>query len=309
MEAFITRQPNQNINGILSFVDVNNFHSDTTNSVTKKIRSFYEADPFPNYEEFDSIGSFYEKARKGIYTRMLDEQIPLNVKILEIGCGTGQLSMYLAHSQRQIVGVDLSLNSLKLASEFKQKNGINNVTLIHADIFNMPFMENSFDFVICKGVLHHTFNCKKAFEQVVKLIKPGGFIILGLYNTYGRLPTWLRKQFYNFFPQKIGKIDYVLKNFAKSDAKRRSWILDQYANPHETWHSADEVLQWFKENKLDYINAIPKITFSEQFTENEKLFQKHDVGNKLEHLIIQIGWIFSISREGALFDIIGRKNK
>jgi len=308
MEDYFKREPENCIDGIVSFFRQGSSNGNSLNPVTKKINEFYEANPFPNYEGYDSLASFYEKAKQGVYGKMLDEQIPLNVRILEVGCGTGQLSNFLAHSRREVVASDLCLNSLKLANEFKLKNGINNVTFVHADIFDLPFREKAFDLVVCKGVLHHTYDCKEAFRRISELVRPGGFMVIGLYNKYGRIPTWLRKQSYRISPNSIGKIDYVLKNLAEGGAKRRAWILDQYSNPNETWHSVDEVLKWFGECGFSFVNGIPKITFSESFSENERLFAKHPQGNRIEHFLIQLSWIFTISREGALFDIIGRKN-
>jgi ubiquinone/menaquinone biosynthesis C-methylase UbiE len=307
IDELFVKQPLKMTDGIYSFVDRDSVANVHSNPVTRKINEFYEQNPFPNYEEYDSLSTFYEKASKGIYAKMLDEQIPLNVKILESGCGTGQLSVFLSKGQRTVVGQDLCLNSLRLANNFKTKYGIPNLELVHADIFDLPFREGEFDFVISKGVLHHTFDCKKAFECIARLVKPGGFIIIGLYNKYGRIPSWLRKQVYKIIPHSVDKLDYVLKNFAQGDQKRNSWILDQYSNPHETWHSADEVLGWFGEYGFEYVNSVPKITLSETFTVNEKLFRKHNAGSHAGRLAAQLLWIFTISREGALFDIIGRK--
>jgi len=64
--------------------------------VTDEIKAFYEQSPFPNYDDLDSAASLREKASKGIFARLLDEQLPYDAKILEAGCGTGQLSNFLA---------------------------------------------------------------------------------------------------------------------------------------------------------------------------------------------------------------------
>ncbi len=60
--------------------------------VTEKIRAFYEQTPFPDYDEFDNVASFVEKARRGVFAKLLDEQIPFLSRVLECGCGTGQLT-------------------------------------------------------------------------------------------------------------------------------------------------------------------------------------------------------------------------
>ncbi|MBM4269877.1 MAG: hypothetical protein FJ144_25295 [Deltaproteobacteria bacterium] len=59
--------------------------------VTEIVKEFYEESPFPNYDEHDSIRSLIDKSRNGIYARRLNEAIPFNGTVLEVGCGTGQL--------------------------------------------------------------------------------------------------------------------------------------------------------------------------------------------------------------------------
>src|SRR5262249_28591077 len=57
--------------------------------VTETVKAFYEETPFPNYDDFDSVGSLAEKARQGVFARLLDEQVPPSARVLEVGCGTG----------------------------------------------------------------------------------------------------------------------------------------------------------------------------------------------------------------------------
>ena len=59
------------------------------------VKSFYEENPFPNYDDIDSEWSLREKAEQGVFARLLDDQLPANAKVIEIGCGTGQLSNFL----------------------------------------------------------------------------------------------------------------------------------------------------------------------------------------------------------------------
>ena len=92
--------------------------------VTDTVRAFYEENPFPNYDDVDSVFRLAQKAEAGFFARMLNEQIPQNARVLEIGCGTGQLSNYLGSmGSRAVFGTDLCLNSLRLAEKFRRENG------------------------------------------------------------------------------------------------------------------------------------------------------------------------------------------
>ena len=83
------------------------------------MKSFYETNPFPNYDDLDSRESLASKARRGVFARLLDEQIPADSLVLEVGCGTGQLTNFLGMAwNRTVFGSDLCLNSLRLANRF-----------------------------------------------------------------------------------------------------------------------------------------------------------------------------------------------
>ena len=63
---------------------------------TDTVRRFYEHAPFPGYPPRDSLDSLRARAERSPFARLLDQAIPLDAGILEIGCGTGQMSLYLA---------------------------------------------------------------------------------------------------------------------------------------------------------------------------------------------------------------------
>lgn len=275
--------------------------------VTESVKAFYEKTPFPNYDDLDSTASLRQKAEKGIFARLLDEQIPYNAKILEVGCGTGQLSNFLASTWgRTVVGIDLCFNSLKLAQDFKKKNSINNVTFAQMNLFKPAFQKESFDFVISNGVLHHTSNPYLGFQSISKLVKRGGFIIIGLYNKYGRLQTDLRRFVFKLSGNRFKFIDPHLREDI-SGGKKTAWFMDQYKNPHESKHTIGEVLKWFRETGFEFMNSIPKSIATETFSKNEELFITHAAGGNIDHFLAQAKLIFSGGKEGGFFIMIGKK--
>ena len=71
---------------------------DSKEDVTQRIKAFYEENPFPNYDDFDSAGSLIDKARRACFAKLLDDQIPYGARVIKCGCGTGssQLSLHRA---------------------------------------------------------------------------------------------------------------------------------------------------------------------------------------------------------------------
>ena len=278
---------------------------------TKKVTDFYSKTPFPNYKDNDDKQTILDKGNRNILARKFKNFIGFKKNVLEVGCGTGQLSIYFSiGSNNNIVGFDPTLDSLKLAKNFAIKNEISNIDFVNADIFDDVLIDNYFDFIWCNGVLHHTKDPYKAFQIVSKSLKKEGYILVGLYNKIGRLRTILRKYMSKLFGVKFIEIfDPTLKNLKVSDEERKSWIQDQYFHPIESLHTLDEVLKWFKNNNIEYINSIPSSDF--EFSQNyDELFKKNSVGTFYSRIINQIFMIFNrLGSDGGLFVVIGKKNK
>ena len=147
--------------------------------VTERVRAFYESYPFPDYEGFESPQDLMANARRGIYPKMLDDELPLGVRVLDAGCGTGQLAIFLSLAHRAVIGADLSFCSLTEGRRFKERFGLTGVSFIQMDVFAPSFRAGSFDFVLCNGVLHHTAAPERA-PRTMREMSPGGFKRLGV---------------------------------------------------------------------------------------------------------------------------------
>src|SRR5260370_5634430 len=167
--------------------------------VTHSIKSFYEENPFPNYDDLDSSAALRQKAERGVFARLLDEQIPFGAKILEVGCGTGQLSNFLRMSWlRTVIGADLCLNSLKLAQRFREENQIENVAFLHMHLFKPAFKPESFDVLVSNGVLHHTGDPFLGFQTISRLLKIVGICVIRLYKNYSPLTPYCLRFLFSF---------------------------------------------------------------------------------------------------------------
>ena len=295
-------------NNILIFEKNNNF--------SKLIDEFYSADPFPNYNEDDNKLSLLNKGNKNIIAKKIKKEIGFGNKILEVGSGTSQLSQYFAlGTNNEVVAFDVAYDSLKLGSQFSIKNNIKNINFINGDIFDEIFELNYFDLVWCSGVLHHTKDPKAGFSQIIKYLRKNGYIVIGLYNLYGRFFTKIRQLIYKKLPKYFKKTFIVffdpylrsLKDKTKNRLKINSWIKDQYEHPHESSHTIDEVLNWFSQENITFINSIPATNFESKI--NSKILNKTTKGTFFERTFNQLSMIFnSFGKEGGLFVVIGKKN-
>jgi SAM-dependent methyltransferase len=274
--------------------------------VTEIVKEFYEETPFPNYDGLDSRDSLRRKARGGVFACLLDEQIAHSATVLEVGCGTGQMTNFLGMGWGRVcIGTDLCMNSLCLAKDFRDRFSINNAHFVQINLFRPPFKEGAFDIVISNGVLHHTSDCALAFRSISPLVKPGGFIIIGLYNWLGRLPTLWRRWLIEQFGEAGTLLDHRLRGKAKS-ARREAWFMDQYRHPHETKHSIDEVLAWFDAARFDFMSCIPTIG-DEEFSDDMRLFEPHPPGRFLDRLSTELEMLLSGGADGGLYIMVGRK--
>jgi SAM-dependent methyltransferase len=104
--------------------------------------------------------------------------------VLDVGCGMGRFAEVAASHGAHVVGVDLSV-----AVDAAQRNlgGLPNTAFLQADVFDLPFRPGSFDLIYSIGALHHTPDTRAAFDNLPKLLKPGGRIAIWVYSSERRL--------------------------------------------------------------------------------------------------------------------------
>ena len=138
---------------------------------------------------WDSFAKKYDKNRKKSGTneayknlfKMFKEDVAEATKLLEAATGTGLISLQLSSLVSEITAIDLSPEMLKIAKEKAKQQAITNITFDEGDICNLSFPDNSFDAVIASNVLHLLFEPYKAMQEVRRVVKPGGTVILPTY--------------------------------------------------------------------------------------------------------------------------------
>ena len=279
---------------------------DSNDARTKRVREFYERAPFPGYPERDSIEWLRARAERSQFARMLDRAIPGDATIIDVGCGTGQMALYLARGNRRVVGADLTRASLRLASAAARRFGLDGaVTFVQMDL-NRPGLRNgAFDVVYSSGVLHHTPDPLAAFSRIARLARPGGWIVLGLYNAFARVPLRVRRAVARLSGYRWTLFDPVLRDRRNEPARREAWLRDQYQHPEEHRHTVGEVQRWFAQNGIEYVRTYPSSLLS---VDSDELFASCDDAWAPEQWLAQLGWMKTLGHEGGLFVTVGRRS-
>src|SRR5258707_12969604 len=230
---------------------------------TDAVRRFYERKPFPGYRPRESLASLRARAERSKFARLLDEAIPGDARIVEIGCGTGQMSLYLARADRLVIGADLTRASLLLGQDAALRFGLARVQFVETDLRRPGLRAGAFDVVYASGVLHHTPNPRASFARIATLARPGGIIVVGLYTAFERIPLRLRRLVARISGYRWIPFDPVLRERDGEPARREAWLRDQYLHPQEHRHTLGEVQNWFSENGVEYVRSYPNAPIRE----------------------------------------------
>ena len=271
---------------------------------TEIVRRFYEASPFPGYAPYETLQSLRVKAQRSDFARLLDRAIPGDARVVEIGCGTGQMCLYLARADRMVIGADVARAALVLGASAARRFGLDAVQFVETDLQRPALRAGSFDVVYCSGTLHHTPNPRASFARLASLARPGGMIVLGLYNTLARIPLRLRRLIAVSTGFRLVPFDPVLRDRWNEPARREAWLRDQYQHPEEHRHTLGEVQRWFAENRVEYTRAYPSAVLAD---DANGLFDAADDNWRVEGWLAQVGWIRKLGHEGGLFFTIGRR--
>jgi SAM-dependent methyltransferase/tetratricopeptide (TPR) repeat protein len=153
------------------------------------VRDHYEANPYPRWRRL-SRGAPVDLDQ---YLRLLTggEWEPPDFlrrpRLLVAGCGTGQelLGAACAWRPATVTGFDLSRTSLAYAQQMAERLGVE-VELYHADLLRLDGWERRFDAIVCTGVLHHLDDPLAGWRILLRLLHPGGVMLVGLYSETAR---------------------------------------------------------------------------------------------------------------------------
>lgn len=213
-------------------------------SKEQKVHSVFESIS-TDYDKMNSVISFnlHKKWRADIMERM---DVKAGAKALDVCCGTGDWTISMAQSvgsQGDVTGLDFS--NAMLSSAAPKTGAYPNITLIQGNAMQLPFEENTFDYVTIGFGLRNVPDYETALKEMFRVVKPGG-IVACLETSQSEIPGYrqlFRLYFNNIMPI-FGKL------FAKS-YNEYSWLQESA----DEFLGREELAQLFKSagfTRVDY---------------------------------------------------------
>jgi 2-polyprenyl-3-methyl-5-hydroxy-6-metoxy-1,4-benzoquinol methylase len=304
--------------------------------IDKSVVNLYSTYPFPNFpirKKEDIYKLQIYRLVYGLTKRYLSLFGNKKLKILDVGCGTGELMLGIANKNMTIKALDRNKNSLREAVKKAKMVGVKNIKFQNFDINKDNLPKNYFDFAYSIGVLHHLPNPETAFVKIVKSVKVGGYITIGLYNPYGRMHIRIKRKLVHLLAGSDFKkrVEVARKLFYGRDLLPYEvvFVADCYAHPNEKYYSFEQMISWFKNSNIKYYSCVPPIGFAENIgmvkniigslfkkekkdliSEWEKVLDKHPVGSdsiffNVQSVIVQLIWM--LLGKGEFITMIGQK--
>ena len=159
-------------------------------------------------------GSYVNNREINAVSKLLDKK----GKVLDVACGQGRLDKIFGGFE--VIGLDSSKEMLKYC-----KNKSNYQRVILGDALNLPFDENTFDYIITMRFFFHYPNIKPYLKEFKRISKEGGFIIFQTYRWSPRMIFNIKRLGGKVYIHSDKKVKHILKELGLEIVKRECCFL------------------------------------------------------------------------------------
>ncbi len=125
------------------------------------------------------MGDFIDQVETGLAFNLFS--VKKGMKVLDIGCGTGNFSMKLAQKGCKVTGVDISEDMLSVAREKAKESGLD-IEYYPVDVYDLKFKDECFDAIFSMAAFEFIKEPQKAMDEIFRVAKKGSEILIGTIN-------------------------------------------------------------------------------------------------------------------------------
>lgn len=160
-------------------------------ATSRAVQSQYEENPYPRWLSIDreppsTLAGTMAQLHPQVTLPSFLKEPPLEVLIAGAGTGKHVILRALSYGDAKITAVDLSKSSLAYARRMAKALNIKNIEFHQGDILDLDCLGRQFPVIECAGVLHHMKEPEKGWSVLTRLLRPGGFMLMGLYGEAAR---------------------------------------------------------------------------------------------------------------------------
>jgi SAM-dependent methyltransferase len=201
------------------------------------------------------------------------------LKILIAGCGTNQGAYYaMMVPQAEVIGIDLSLTSLQHEKYLIGKHEIKNLTLHHMSLLDIGKLNETYDFIVCCGVLHHLDDPDAGLRALRDVLRTDGIMSVMVYAPYLRQGVYMLQQAFRILDiaqtrDGVELVRHTLKNLPERhwanfyirnapDISYDAGIVDTFLHPQDRSYTVRQVLDFARNNALDFWDWVEPAMYS-----------------------------------------------
>src|SRR5215472_11489030 len=232
---------------------------------TAKLRDFYERKPYPApLTSLDEHRELYRNSgrRRALFHLIWPARRPCpNQEILIAGCGTSQAARYaLREPDARITAIDISKTSLTHTLQLQDKYQIGNLILRQLSLLEVQELGQTFDHIICTGVLHHLDDPDAGLRALRSVLKKDGAMQIMVYGSYGRAGIYMMREYCRLLEitpssQELQALGMALECLPQghplsqlrgkaADFNDPHALADAFLHPQDQAFSVPQVYQW-----------------------------------------------------------------
>ena len=249
------------------------------------IRAFYESHPYPApidslVQRLDRYRDPQRRRAQSLLLWPLEKPRP-DRSILVAGCGTSQAARHaLMEPDARVVAIDVSETSLRHTRDLQQKHDIRNLQLHQLAIERIAELGETFDQVVCTGVLHHLSDPDMGLRALRDVLTRDGAMHIMVYAPYGRAGVYMMQDYCRLLGIGVGDadlrdlgqtvqalpVDHPIAGVVKraKDFARPNALADALLNPQDRAYSVPQIYDWLERCGLTFGRWYEQATYLPQ---------------------------------------------
>ncbi|MGA8473761.1 MAG: class I SAM-dependent methyltransferase [Candidatus Cybelea sp.] len=240
-------------------------------SIAVRVGEFYERYPYPPpVDDLDAYRRFWDDGRRRTESHLFWPAEPYREDrtILVAGCGTTQAAHHAARWPRaKVTGIDVSAKSIAFTQELKRKHALDNLEIRQLAVERVTELGQSFDHVICTGVLHHLPDPDAGLRALRDVLAPAGALHVMVYAPYGRAGVYMLQDYCRRLgirrDSEIDELAATLKALppdhpivpllrTSPDFAAKAGLADALLHPQDRAYSVPELMDFLKRAGLTF---------------------------------------------------------